>query len=165
MKTTKVFDWAIELVSFLSAWLISLACKPGKESPISPSSSALGTNAATESITRTSIPPDFIRESAISKPCSPVSGWDIKSSSRLTPNFFAYAGSRACSASINAQFPPFFWDSATICVARVVFPELSGPYISTILPFGTPPIPKAISKPREPVDIDSISTLVLIQAS
>ena len=45
-----------------------------------------------------------------------------------------------------------------MCVARVVFPELSGPYISTILPFGTPPIPKAISKPRDPVDIESIST-------
>ena len=30
-----------------------------------------------------------IRLSAISKACSPVSGWDIKSSSVFTPNFFA----------------------------------------------------------------------------
>ena len=49
--------------------------------------------------------------------------------------------------------PPDFCDSATTCKANVVFPELSGPYISTILPFGKPPIPKATSKPSDPVDI------------
>ena len=127
MNTTRVFDWAIELVSFLKAWLINLACRPGNESPISPSSSALGTSAATESIISTSIPPDLIKESAISKPCSPVSGWEINNSSKFTPSFLAYAGSRACSASINAQLPPCFCDSATIWVAKVVLPELSGP--------------------------------------
>ena len=37
-------------------------------------------------------------------------------------------------------------------------PDDSGPYISITLPFGKPPIPKPISKPREPVGIDSIST-------
>ena len=47
---------------------------------MSPSNSALGTKAATESITRTSIPPDLIKESAISNPCSPVSGCEINSS-------------------------------------------------------------------------------------
>ena len=85
---------------------------------------ALGTSAATESIISTSIPPDLISESAISKPCSPVSGCDINNSSKFTPNFFAYAGSKACSASINAQLPPCFCDSATIWVAKVVLPEL-----------------------------------------
>jgi predicted ATP-dependent serine protease len=49
--------------------------------------------------------------------------------------------------------PPVFCASATTCNARVVLPELSGPYISTILPLGKPPIPRATSKPSEPVDI------------
>ena len=49
----------------------------------------LGVKAATESITKTDTDPDFISVSAISKACSPVSGWDIKSSSVLTPNFLA----------------------------------------------------------------------------
>jgi radical SAM superfamily enzyme YgiQ (UPF0313 family) len=35
------------------------------------------------------IDPDFISVSVISRACSPVSGWDIKSSSVLTPNFLA----------------------------------------------------------------------------
>ena len=117
----------MELVSFLNAWLINLDCKPTWWSPISPSSSARGVNAATESITRTEIDPDLIKVSAISKACSPVSGWEIKSSSVLTPSFFAYIGSSACSASINPQIPPDFCASATTCNAKVVFPDASGP--------------------------------------
>ena len=35
----------------------------------------------------------------------------------------------------------------------VVLPELSGPYISTTLPLGIPPIPKAKSIDKAPVDI------------
>ena len=89
MKITIVLVFAIELVNFLRAWLINLDCKPTWWSPISPSSSALGVSAATESTTKTEIDPDLISVSAISKACSPVSGWDIKSSSVLTPNFFA----------------------------------------------------------------------------
>ncbi len=48
-----------------------------------------------------------------------------------------------------------------ICKVKVVFPLLSGPYISIILPFGTPPIPSAISSPREPVLIGSAFTIGL----
>ena len=48
MKITSVFDLEIEAVSLRSAWLIRRACRPGSESPISPSSSARGTRAATE---------------------------------------------------------------------------------------------------------------------
>ena len=36
---------------------------------------------------------------------------------------------------------------------RVVFPDASGPKISVTRPLGTPPIPRAISKPKEPVEI------------
>ena len=75
---------------------------------MSPSISALGTRAATESTTRTSIAFEFTRVSAISSACSPLSGWEISISSVLTPNFFAYTGSNACSASTNAHVPPFF---------------------------------------------------------
>ncbi|MNN09691.1 hypothetical protein D3C81_1225830 [compost metagenome] len=45
-----------------------------------------------------------------------------------------------------------------MCVANVVLPEDSGPYISMIRPFGTPPIPKAISRPKDPVEIASIGS-------
>ena len=48
MKTTMVRDFEIDAVSLRSAWLISRAWLPGCTSPISPSSSARGTRAATE---------------------------------------------------------------------------------------------------------------------
>ena len=48
MKITIVREREIEAVSLRSAWLISRACEPGCTSPISPSSSARGTRAATE---------------------------------------------------------------------------------------------------------------------
>ena len=74
MKITMQRDLAIEAVSFLSAWLISRACRPTWVSPISPSSSARGTSAATLSITSTSTAPERTSVSAISSACSPVSG-------------------------------------------------------------------------------------------
>ena len=55
--------------------------------------------------------------------------------------------------------PPFRWASATTCIARVVLPELSGPKISTIRPRGRPPIPRAKSSDRAPVEMDSIPRL------
>ena len=42
-----------------------------------------------------------------------------------------------------------------MCSARVVLPEDSGPKISTIRPLGTPPMPRARSRAREPVGMDS----------
>ena len=89
MKIIIVFVFEIELVNFLKAWLINLDWRPTWWSPISPSISAFGVKAATESITITEIEPDFTSVSAISKACSPVSGCEIKSSSVFTPNFFA----------------------------------------------------------------------------
>ena len=77
-------------------------------SPISPSISAFGTNAATESTTIISIAPLLVNASAISKACSPVSGCDTIKLSISTPKCFAYTGSKACSASINAASPPSF---------------------------------------------------------
>ena len=47
---------------------------------MSPSISALGVSAATESITKTETDPDFISVSAISKACSPVSDCEINNS-------------------------------------------------------------------------------------
>ena len=66
MKITIVFDFEIEAVSFRSAWLISRAWLPGSWSPISPSSSARGVSAATESTTSTSTAPERTSVSAIS---------------------------------------------------------------------------------------------------
>ena len=100
MKTREVFERATAEVSLRSACDISRACRPGSESPMSPSISARGTSAATESTTTTSMAFERISASQISSACSPVSGWEISSSSTLMPQAAAYAGSRACSTSM-----------------------------------------------------------------
>ena len=156
MKIITVFDLLITPASFLNACDISLACNPTCASPMSPSISALGTNAATESTTITSIAPLLVNASAISNACSPVSGWDTIKLSISTPKCFAYTGSNACSASIKAASPPNFCASAIACNASVVFPDDSGPNTSIILPLGIPPIPNATSKLNAPVGIASI---------
>src|SRR6266849_4934608 len=56
MKTRQVFDFATAPVSLRSACDMSRACRPICASPISPSISAFGTSAATESTTTTSTP-------------------------------------------------------------------------------------------------------------
>ena len=71
MKIRQVFDFETTPVSLRSACDISRACRPMWLSPISPSSSALGTSAATESTTSTSIGPEAIRAPVISSACSP----------------------------------------------------------------------------------------------
>jgi len=74
MKMTMVEDLAMVPVSLRSAWLMRRACTPMWASPISPSSSALGTSAATESMTSTSMAPERTSVSVISSACSPLSG-------------------------------------------------------------------------------------------
>src|SRR6266699_3223334 len=151
MNTTEVRERLIAPASLRSAWLIRRACKPGSESPISPSISAFGTKAATESTTTTSTAPDRTRISVISRPCSPVSGWETSRLSMSTPSFFAYSTSSACSASMYAAAPPWRWAFATTCSASVVLPLDSGPKISVTRPRGMPPIPIAASRLIAPV--------------
>src|SRR3954469_14358104 len=105
--------------SFRSAWDISRAWRPTCESPISPSISAFGVSAATESIATTSSAPERMSSSVISSACSPVSGCETSSSSTLTPIRFAYPGSIACSASMKAQMPPRRRASGTARVRAV----------------------------------------------
>ena len=88
------------------AWLISRACRPTCESPISPSSSFCGTRAATESITITSTALELISISVMCIASSPLPGWLTSSVSSSTPSFLAQLGSRACSASMKAAMPP-----------------------------------------------------------
>jgi hypothetical protein len=59
----------------------------------------------TLSTTTTSIEPLRIKISARPRACSPQSGWDNNRCSALTPIDSANVGSRACSASIKAQYP------------------------------------------------------------
>src|SRR6266576_3721905 len=59
MNTRHVFDFETAPVSFRSACDMSRACSPICASPISPSISAFGTSAATESTTTTSTPFDL----------------------------------------------------------------------------------------------------------
>ena len=129
---------AIAAVSLRSDWLMSRACRPTCESPISPSSSFFGTRAATESMTITSTAFDLTSISVICMASSPLLGWLTSSISRSTPSFLAQLGSKACSASINAAMPPAFWASATTCRASVVLPLDSGPKTSMMRPRGMP---------------------------
>src|SRR3989454_11406815 len=155
MNTTEVRERLIAPASLRSAWLIRRACKPGSESPMSPSISAFGTRAATESIPTTSTAPDRTRISVISSPCSPVSGWETSRLSMSTPSFLAYSTSSACSASMYAAAPPWRWAFATTCNASVVLPLDSGPKISVTRPRGMPPIPIAASRLIAPVGMTS----------
>src|SRR6267143_224228 len=158
MKTTAVRERLIAPASLRSAWLMRRACRPGSESPMSPSISALGTSAATESITTTSTAPERTRISVISSPCSPVSGWETSRLSMSTPSFLAYSTSSACSASMYAAAPPRRWAFATRCSASVVLPLDSGPKISVTRPRGMPPIPMAASRLIAPVGMTSTRT-------
>ena len=56
---------------------------------------------------------------------------------------------------MNAAIPPARCALAIACRATVVLPEDSGPYISTILPLGKPPVPRAASSAIEPVGMTS----------
>ena len=85
MKIATVLDFDRFAVSLRSAWLMSRAWSPTWVSPISPSISARGVRAATESMTSTSRAPERTSMSAISRACSPVSGWEMSRSSTLTP--------------------------------------------------------------------------------
>ena len=127
MKMTSVFERLILAVSLRSACDISRACSPICGSPISPSISARGTSAATESITTTSTEPERTSMSAISRACSPLSGWEMISSSTFTPSLTAYCGSSACSASMKAAEPPSFCICAITDSVSVVLPDDSGP--------------------------------------
>ncbi|MNY29373.1 hypothetical protein D3C86_1634090 [compost metagenome] len=127
MKMTMALDLPMVAVSFRRAWLMRRACRPTWVSPMSPSSSALGTRAATESTTIRSTAAERTRASAISRACSPVSGWETRRLSMSTPRRRAYWGSRACSASMKAATPPAFCTCATTCRLTVVLPPDSGP--------------------------------------
>src|SRR5881409_1138136 len=67
MKIRHVFDFDTMPVSLRSACDINRACRPICASPISPSISAFGTSAATESTTTTSTPPDRMRTSDLER--------------------------------------------------------------------------------------------------
>ncbi len=157
MKIKTHFDRDTPPVSLRRAWLINRACTPTKLSPISPSISARGTRAATESITTMSTALESTSISAICSASSALPGWLTRSASRSTPSRLHQAGSSACSASMNAATPPLRWAWATACSAIVVLPLDSGPNISMIRPRGSPLPPSARSSDNAPVEIPSTS--------
>ena len=118
VKTRAVLERLTAPASLRRAWLMSRAWMPTKESPMSPSISALGTRAATESSTTQSTPPERISVSVICRASSPVSGWLTSSSSTFTPQARAYPGSRACSTSMKATMPP-----RLLCLGQDVLAE------------------------------------------
>ena len=74
MKIHSVFERLMLPVSLRNACDIKRACRPMCESPMSPSISAFGVNAATESTITTSTALERTNMSQISSACSPVSG-------------------------------------------------------------------------------------------
>ena len=118
---------------------------------MSPSISARGMSAATESMTTRSTAFDLMSSSQISSACSPVSGCETSRLARSTPSFLAHVGSSACSASMNAATPPSFCIAAIVCSVSVVLPEDSGPKTSMIRPRGMPRPPRARSRLSAPV--------------
>ena len=127
MKMAHVRDRLMLPVSLRRAWDMRRACSPMWESPISPSSSAWGTRAATESRTMTSRAPERTRVSTISRACSPESGWEMIRFSTSTPMRRAKPTSRACSASTKAAVPPARWASRMTWRETIVLPAPSGP--------------------------------------
>ena len=132
-------------VSLRSAWLMSRACRPTCVSPISPSISARGTSAATESMTITSSALERMSMSAISSACSPVSGWAMSSSSTLTPMARRRPGPwrarrrcRRTSRRCAGPRPPRAWPAWTCPTTRG---RRSRPR-----PRGRPPMPRARSR-------------------
>ena len=92
MKIAVVSNRDSDPASLRMAWDIRRACRPTWVSPISPSISARGTNAATESITTRSSAAERTSMSAISRACSPESGCDTRSSSMFTPELARVRG-------------------------------------------------------------------------
>ncbi len=89
MNITMVLERLMLPVSLRSACDMRRACSPTCISPISPSISAFGVSAATESITTMSTALERTSMSVISSACSPVSGCDTSRSLMLTPSFSA----------------------------------------------------------------------------
>ena len=85
MKMQVVFDFEGVVPSFRRACDIRRACRPTLLSPISPSISARGTRAATLSMTMASMALERTSMSQISSACSPVSGWEMRTSSYINP--------------------------------------------------------------------------------
>ena len=160
VKMQQVRAFEIREVSLRSAALINRACAPTVASPISPSSSALVTRAATESSTITSSELDRMSVSQMRSASSPELGCETSKSSRSTPSLRAYCGSSACSTSIKAARPPRLCACAITVSVSVVFPDPSGPKTSTTLPRGNPPTPSARSIRMLPVGITSMSTIL-----
>mmetsp|Transcript_13410 Transcript_13410/g.30729 ORF Transcript_13410/g.30729 Transcript_13410/m.30729 type:complete len:205 (+) Transcript_13410:608-1222(+) len=147
------------VVILRSAWLMSRACAPICTAPISPSISALGTSAATESTHTMSTAELRTSWSTTSSAISPLSGWHMMSESTSTPSLALYLGSNACSASMSAALPPRRCTSAMACRASVVLPADSGPYTSIMRPLGYPP-PSAASRVSAP--LGTVSTFARV---
>jgi hypothetical protein len=127
MKMTIVFERLTEPVSLRSAWLIRRACRPTWLSPISPSISALGVRAATESMTMMSIAPERTRVSVISSACSPCpaarpGGRRLHAELSRIPHVERVLG---VDEGAHAAAPRCA--SAIACSVSVVLPDDSGP--------------------------------------
>ena len=106
---------------------MSRACRPMCESPMSPSISAFGTSAATESMTTTSTAPERTRISQISSACSPVSGCEIEQALDIDAELLRVLHVERVLRVDERGDAPAFCAFATTCRQSVVLPLDSGP--------------------------------------
>jgi hypothetical protein len=150
-------------VSFRRAWLMSRACRPTWLSPISPSISARGMRAATESMTMTSTALERTSSSQISRACSPVSGWETSRSSSLTPRRLAQDGVEGVLGVDERGHAAGFLGVGDDVESEGCLPLDSGPKTSRTRPRGTPLPPRAMSRLREPVGMPSMLAFVAVE--
>ena len=142
-------------MSLRSAWLISRAWMPTKLSPISPSISARGTRAATESSD------DDVHAAGPDQGLGDLER--LLAGVRLADEELVHvdaAGARVARVQRvldvdERRDAASRCASAMTCWQTVVLPDDSGPKISVIRPRGMPPTPRARSSAIEPVGIES----------
>ena len=91
------------------------------------------------------------KDSTMSSACSPVSGWEIRSSGELHADTLRIFGVKRMLGVNEGRDTAGFLCLGHHMQRERVLPEDSGPNISMMRPRGRPPIPSAASRPMEPV--------------
>ena len=156
MKIRHVFDFEIDAGELAHG----LAHQPGLQTDERIAHLAFefglaGTSAATESTTSTSMAPERTSVSAISSACSPRIGLRDQQLVDVDAELTGVVRVERMLGVDEGGDAAGLLRLGDDMQRQRGLPELSGPKISTMRPRGSPPTPSAISRPREPVEIDS----------
>ena len=158
MKIMQVLVLAMVGLRMRRAWLIRRACRPTCESPISPSTSARGTRAATESMTMMSTAFDLTSISAIFSASSALDGWLTSSALEIDADALGpgrVEGMLGVDEGRHAAQLLGIGDGVQ-GHGRLAADD-SVPKISTIRPRGSPLPPRAMSRLSAPVEMPCTS--------